>query len=187
MSTVPITRTVVRTSDCAQDVTIEVPAGTTEDQIREALLEKAADMVFSKEHHSEYRLMDEVGEGEGAKAQSDVRWILDELVKLGFHRDECIPGAEVVEVVKTIFDDLTSGVHRPASYEPHFIYSQQEDLFWSNSDGWVDLKGATPFFQRPTSLPVIGGGDVRVVTAEQADVLSRYWAEHVESGPGATA
>jgi len=121
MKTVTITRTVVRTADSALDVTVEMPEGSTDEQIREALLDKATNMVFSTEHHSDYRLLDEVGQEDGAKAQSDVHWILDELVKLGFHKDEDISGADVVAVVKTIFEDLTSGVHRPATYEPYFI------------------------------------------------------------------
>lgn len=187
MKTVTITRTVVRTADSAMDVTVEMPEGSTDAQTREALLDKATNMVFSTEHHSDYRLLDEVGQEDEAKAHSDIHWILDELVKLGFHKDEDISGADVVEVVKTIFEDLTSGVHRPATYEPYFIYSQPEDAFWCQNDGWVDLSDATPFFKRPTSLPVCSQNGVRIVTAEQADVISTYWQQGGDETNGETA
>lgn len=187
MKTVTITRTVVRTADSALDVSVEMPEGSTDEQIREAILDKATNMVFSTEHHSDYRLLDELGQEDEAKAQSDIHWILDELVKLGFHKDQDISGADVVEVVKTIFDDLTSGVHRPATYEPYFIYSQPEDAFWCQNDGWVDLCDATPFYKRPTSLPVTPPNGVRIVTAEQADVISKYWQQGDDEPQGAPA
>lgn len=187
MKTMTVTQTVVRTSHATQEISVELPEGSTADLIREALLEKAANTVFTFGNSAEYQLHSEIGKDEGTKAKADVRWILDELVKLGFHRDEDISGVEAVDVMKIIFDDLTSGVHRPATYEPHFIYSQPEDAFWSNSDGWVDLESATPFFERPKSLPVLSGDGVRIVTAEQADVISQYWNQGEETPAGEKA
>lgn len=186
MSTVTITQTVVRSSYATQEISVEVPEGSTADQIREALLEKAANTVFNFGTTADYQLLSEVGEDAGAKAKADIRWMLDELVERGFPEGDDINADEVVEVMKVIFNDLISDM-RDEPYEPHYIYSQQDDLFWSNSDGWVELKGATPFFQYPRSLPALSGDGVRVVTAEQADVISRYWDEPEKSGPGETA
>lgn len=172
MKTATITRTVVRTADSALDVTVEMPEGSTDEQIREALLDKATNMVFSTEHHSDYRLLDEVGQEDGAKAESDVRWILDELVRLGFHTDEEIDGAEAVEVLKTIFEDLT-GSHRASLYSPTFIYSESEMGFWSRENGWVEIEDATPCYGRLESTPFGSSCDSRLVTREQAELISK--------------
>lgn len=181
-----VTQTVVRTTHATQEITVEVPDGSTDEQVRQALLEKAANTEFAFGKNADYQLYSEIGESDGERAKADVRWILDELVRLGFHTDESIDGAEAVEVMKLIFNDLT-GSHRETPYEPCFIYSQQEDAFWSQDLGWVDLAGATPFFQRPQSLPAIGTKDARIVTQEQADVISNYWKQGDGEQEGASA
>ena len=176
MATKIVTETVVRTGHAAKEISVEVPVDSTPEQIREALFEKAANTVFSSEHDSEYHVLNDVGNDEGEKAKGHVRWILDELVKLGFGKvNDEIDREEVVEVMKLIFADLTSGEHRPASYEAHYIYSNSEEAFWSNIDGWTELSGATPFYERPSSVPVSKANDARVVTEDQADVISNYW------------
>lgn len=181
-----VTRTVVRTTHATQEITVVVPDGSTDEQVRQALLEKAADTVFSAGNDAEYQLCSEIGECDGERAKADVRCILDEMVKLGFHTDEAIDGAEAVEVMKVIFNDLT-GSHREEHYEPCFIYSQQEETFWSLDLGWVELAAATPFFQRPQSLPVIGSKDARIVTQEEADFISTYWKQGDREQEGSAA
>lgn len=181
-----VTQTVVRTTHATQQITVEVPDGSTDEQVRQALLWKAANTEFVFGKDADYQLYSEIGESDGERAKADVRWILDELVRLGFHTDESIDGAEAVEVMKVVFNDLT-GSHRETPYEPCFIYSQQEDAFWSQGLGWVDLGGATPFFQSLQSLPEIGTKDARIVTQEQADVISNYWKKGDREQEGATA
>ena len=184
-----VTQTVVRTTHATQEITVEVPDGSTDEQVRQALLEKAANTVFGSGNDADYQLSSEVGDSDGERAKSDVRWILDELVRLGFHTDESIDGAEAVEVMKVIFNDLT-GSHRESPYEPCFIYSQQENSFWSQDLTWVDFDDATPFFRSPQSLQALeafGVKDARIVTQEQADVISNYWKQGDSAQEGAPA
>ena len=71
-----VTQTVVRTTHATQQITVEVPDGSTDEQVRQALLEKAANTEFVFGKDADYQLYSEIGESDGERAKADVRWIL---------------------------------------------------------------------------------------------------------------
>ena len=80
--------------------------------------------------------------------------LLDGLFAIGFCADVSISGADAVQSICELVDDMRSRQLPKLGIKYFKIHSEKENGFWSNQLGWVEADLATLYTTKPQVLPL---------------------------------
>lgn len=164
---IQVSRAVCRIGYSHKDVTVSVEKTATEDQICAAVLQAAGGEEFT-EHSADYELT--FASTLEDRSRNTLTIVLQTLADVGFGTDQPIAGADAVDAIAAIFDNLA--LHLDGTgIEVGLIHSEAENGFWSNTRGWGHAMGATLLFAR--GIPLVGIPDARFVPRDEITTFGR--------------
>lgn len=167
-NTIQISRAVCRIGYSHKDITVSVENDATEDQICAAVLHAAGGEEFS-EHSVEYELTFAPALQED-RSRKTLAMVLQTLADLGFGTDLPIAGADAVDAIAAIFNNLAQHLDG-TGIEIGLMHSESENGFWSNTNGWGQVSDATLLFDR--NLTLVGIPDARFVPRDKIATFGR--------------